>query len=614
MSLRAGTCRNRMVMVRIKPGCSHEIRMKDLCAACGADLRGAASGSGNGSRQAESAPGVTMVHNISELKVSQEIAERLGEDDVQHLIANRRLVLLVDLDQTLIHTTIAAVNSNMKDVHHFQLSKGPVNNPWYHMKLRPGTLQFLTDLLQYYQLHICTFGNRMYAHKIAEILDPNQTLFAHRILSRDEIADPHLKTANIKDLFPVGDDMVCIIDDREDVWNYAANLVHVRPYAYFKNTGDINAPFPKNAVTIGAAPEKAEATKHLYENRFADGAATETQEDVDDYLLYLRTILVNIHAEYYRRFDELNPAGAGTASSTKRLPKTKEVIPALREKVLQGCRLVFSGFFPSDTPSPDRDKAEDLVRSFGAVMQSGLLDRAMEPKNYTTHLVAARDGTEKVHKARELHVHVVNADWLAECVRRWDRVDEKLFPLHQASSAGLRLPVDLNAPRSGYPQRRDTAVSQSESMGSTGDTKKASNTADNAADSSIKEDTVDPSPSTIERSASYLSRLSADDILWMDHEVEGAFDEDDEEEFISEHAPVFGAERGTKRKRDTLDLESSEDEEAEERMAKQLKQEDLSLTSSSEADVEFRFNADEDDSNTLGEMARELDERLEEKD
>lgn len=36
--------------------------------------------------------------------------------------------------------------------------------------------------------------------------------------------------------------MVCIIDDREDVWNYALNLVPVKPYVFFKNTGDINAP------------------------------------------------------------------------------------------------------------------------------------------------------------------------------------------------------------------------------------------------------------------------------------------------------------------------------------------------------------------------------------
>jgi hypothetical protein len=36
--------------------------------------------------------------------------------------------------------------------------------------------------------------------------------------------------------------MVCIIDDREDVWNYARNLICVQPYVFFKNIGDINDP------------------------------------------------------------------------------------------------------------------------------------------------------------------------------------------------------------------------------------------------------------------------------------------------------------------------------------------------------------------------------------
>lgn len=36
--------------------------------------------------------------------------------------------------------------------------------------------------------------------------------------------------------------MVCIIDDREDVWKFAPNLVTVKKYVYFQGTGDINAP------------------------------------------------------------------------------------------------------------------------------------------------------------------------------------------------------------------------------------------------------------------------------------------------------------------------------------------------------------------------------------
>lgn len=35
---------------------------------------------------------------------------------------------------------------------------------------------------------------------------------------------------------------MCIIDDREDVWNMASNLIQVKPYHFFQHTGDIKAP------------------------------------------------------------------------------------------------------------------------------------------------------------------------------------------------------------------------------------------------------------------------------------------------------------------------------------------------------------------------------------
>ncbi|EDW32895.1 GL10108 [Drosophila persimilis] len=151
-----------------------------------------------------------------------------------------KLVLLVDLDQTVIHTTNDTVPENIKGIYHFQLY-GP-QSPWYHTRLRPGTAEFLERMSQLYELHICTFGARNYAHMIAQLLDPDGKFFSHRILSRDECFNATSKTDNLKALFPNGDSMVCIIDDREDVWNMASNLIQVKPYHFFQHTGDINAP------------------------------------------------------------------------------------------------------------------------------------------------------------------------------------------------------------------------------------------------------------------------------------------------------------------------------------------------------------------------------------
>uniref|UniRef100_A0AAY4CHU0 RNA polymerase II subunit A C-terminal domain phosphatase n=1 Tax=Denticeps clupeoides TaxID=299321 RepID=A0AAY4CHU0_9TELE len=219
--------------------CSHPIVMKGLCAECGEDLTQLRSKNGKQPSSISTAT-VSMVHSVPELMVSSEQAEQLGREDQQRLHRNRKLVLMVDLDQTLIHTTEQHCRRlSNKGIFHFQLGRG---EPMLHTRLRPHCKDFLEKIAKLYELHVFTFGSRLYAHTIAGFLDPEKKLFSHRILSRDECIDPLSKTGNLRYLFPCGDSMVCIIDDREDVWKFAPNLITVKKYTYFQGTGDINAP------------------------------------------------------------------------------------------------------------------------------------------------------------------------------------------------------------------------------------------------------------------------------------------------------------------------------------------------------------------------------------
>ncbi|XP_031782575.1 RNA polymerase II subunit A C-terminal domain phosphatase [Nasonia vitripennis] len=225
-------------VIMVMEECKHPSVMKDLCAECGADLR--EEFAANPEKSPLCQANVPMVHSVPELKVTVELAEKIGREDKERLLKHQQLVLLVDLDQTIVHTTNDNIPANMEDVYHFQLY-GPTS-PWYHTRLRPHTRHFLSEISKLYELHICTFGARQYAHRVAAILDNDGKLFSHRILSRDECFDPQSKTANLKALFPCGVDMVCIIDDRDDVWQGCANLVQVKPYHFFLHTGDINVP------------------------------------------------------------------------------------------------------------------------------------------------------------------------------------------------------------------------------------------------------------------------------------------------------------------------------------------------------------------------------------
>lgn len=49
----------------------------------------------------------------------------------------------------------------------------------FYTKIRPYTHTFLRRMSELYEMHIISYGERQYAHKIAEILDPDKRYFGH---------------------------------------------------------------------------------------------------------------------------------------------------------------------------------------------------------------------------------------------------------------------------------------------------------------------------------------------------------------------------------------------------------------------------------------------------
>ncbi|KAL5357735.1 hypothetical protein BJX96DRAFT_23750 [Aspergillus floccosus] len=248
-------------VVEIDEPCAHEVQFGGLCAECGKDMTEATYNTET--TDSMRAP-IQMVHDNTALTVSEKEATRVEEDAKRRLLSNRKLSLVVDLDQTIIHATVDPTvgewmedkeNPNheaLSDVRAFQLvDDGPgMRGCWYYVKLRPGLETFLQNVAELFELHIYTMGTRAYAQHIASIIDPDRKLFGDRILSRDESGS--LTAKNLHRLFPVDTKMVVIIDDRGDVWRWSPNLIKVSPYDFFVGIGDINSSFLPKKQELGA--------------------------------------------------------------------------------------------------------------------------------------------------------------------------------------------------------------------------------------------------------------------------------------------------------------------------------------------------------------------------
>uniref|UniRef100_A0A158Q8S8 RNA polymerase II subunit A C-terminal domain phosphatase n=1 Tax=Elaeophora elaphi TaxID=1147741 RepID=A0A158Q8S8_9BILA len=386
-----------MIVANLRP-CTHAIVIKDMCASCGKDLRGKPGTSGDFIEA--STANVSMIHHVPELIVSDELARKIGNRDRELLLKAHKLVLLVDLDQTLIHTTNHTFKVD-KDtgVLHYKL-KGTD----FYTKIRPYAREFLRRMVEMYEMHIISYGERQYAHRIAEFLDPDKIYFGHRILSRDELFCAMYKTRNMQALFPCGDHMIVMIDDRPDVWQYSDALIQVKPYRFFKEIGDINA-------------SRFEKGEPVHSSSYAE---QDVESEDDETLEYIAIVLTKVHRAFYELFDD---------SKVNRFPDLKGIISYFRKQVLRDCSIVFSGIVPVGVDIK-KTEAYRLCVQFGAVVTDNV-------SNSTTHVIAARWGTTKVHEANKLpNISIVNPKWLFACVERWEKADEKEFELLKDEARG----------------------------------------------------------------------------------------------------------------------------------------------------------------------------------
>ncbi|KAI9304438.1 hypothetical protein BJ944DRAFT_266855 [Cunninghamella echinulata] len=374
--------------------CTHEVVFNQICVFCGKDVEFEHD---NNEKQVE-------IISAAGLKLSKTEADRLERENTLRLLKERKLILVVDLDQTIIHVTCERKDTSnnsiepTEDIRRFELNESEYI---YYLKLRPGLQDILKKLSKIYELYVYTMGTRQYAQAVLHEIDPNSVFFQGRIMSREENKQKSLsdKGSEFKKtldrLFSCEKSMVAIIDDRFDVWDFSPHLVHVKPYFFFKGTGDINNPFIKNKQqAIADNPKKT---------------TIQFNKDDDKEMFDKFDMLSKIHDKFYQDYDlTIEKNGAITLSTEniyEKLPNITDYIDNFRIHVFKGLHIAFSD------KDPKSSYYWKIAELYGAKCYNSLSSKI-------THLVTGVPGIDMIDEAVNNFpkINIINPFWLYDSI------------------------------------------------------------------------------------------------------------------------------------------------------------------------------------------------------
>ncbi|CAL4893370.1 unnamed protein product [Urochloa decumbens] len=363
--------------------CPHPGYFGGLCFRCGKP------------QDEEDVSGVAFGYIHKGLRLGTSEIDRLRGADLKNLLRERKLVLILDLDHTLINSTrLQDISSaeNELGIRTAALKDDPnrsiftLDSMQMLTKLRPFVRKFLKEASDMFEMYIYTMGDKAYAIEIAKLLDPSNVYFPSKVISNSDCTQRHQKGL---DVILGAESVAVILDDTEYVWQkHKENLILMERYHYFASS----------CRQFGFGTRSL--SESMQDERESDGA-----------LATVLDVLKRIHAIFF-------DTAAETDLSSR---DVRQVIKMVRKEVLQGCKLVFSRVFPN-TSRPQKEMMWKMAEHLGAICSTDM-------DSSVTHVVAVDLGTEKARWAVDNKKFLVHPRWIEAANFRWHRQPEENFPV-----------------------------------------------------------------------------------------------------------------------------------------------------------------------------------------
>lgn len=349
--------------------------------------------------------GIAFGYIHKDLRLASTEVDRLRGENLKNLLDAKKLILILDLDHTLLNTTRLHDVSPREEylIHKADSIQGDPSRSIFkldHMhlltKLRPFVRSFLKEASTMFEMYVYTMGERPYALEMAKILDPDKVYFDTRVISQADSTKRHQKGL---DVVLGAENVVVILDDTEFVWQrHKENLILMERYHFFASSCH---QFGFNASSLSELKK---------DEREEDGA-----------LSVILNVLKRAHQMFFDPILEADPSR-----------DVRNVLSSIRQEILQGCKIVFSRVFPSEANAADQPIWK-LAEQLGAIC-------CTEVDPSVTHVISTDKGTKKARWALSNEKLLVNPHWLEAANYLWRRQREEDFQINSSLKEPLPSP------------------------------------------------------------------------------------------------------------------------------------------------------------------------------
>lgn len=348
-----------------------------------------------GQLEEDDAPGLAFGYIHKDLKLGSREIDRLRGADLKNLLRKKKLVLILDLDHTLLNSTTLADVSE-EEQYLLRQAESLQNDPdrsllklnGLHMltKLRPFVHNFLKEANSLFEMYIYTMAERSYALEIVKHLDPKGVYFNSKVISQADSTQRFLKGL---DVVLGAENLVVILDDTKFVWNkHSENLILMEKYHFFASSCRL----------FGLGVKSLSELKQ--DERESDGA-----------LAIILGVLKRVHQMFF-------DPGFGTDLQSR---DVRQVLKTIRKEILHGCVIVFSRLF-SSASRPEEEAIWKLAEQLGAICLKEIDDSV-------THIVSMDAGTQKSWWALKNNKFLVHPRWIEAANFLWRKQPEETFPV-----------------------------------------------------------------------------------------------------------------------------------------------------------------------------------------